>query len=78
MFSLSAAHLIISLISFMTIKSSYKFMIFSTLGIIFFFFNSSSMTLLKMGYDCWEDGKRGSRGGECRSAKSSTTITENQ
>lgn len=36
------------------------------------------LTLLKMGYNCWEDGKRGSRGGECRSAKSSTTITENQ
>lgn len=36
------------------------------------------LTLLKMGYNCWEDGKRRSRGGECRSAKSSTTITENQ
>ena len=43
MFSLLAPHFITSLISFMTIKSSYKFMIFFTVGIIFFFFNSSSI-----------------------------------
>ena len=36
------------------------------------------LTLLKMGYNYWGAGKRGSRGGEYRSTKSSPIITENQ